>query len=272
MCGRWLALCLTCCLATTAKAPESPEIRRARREVERVRTLVDAGALPRQQLEEAETTLSEARDQALLGRLLYGSVKLEDLTGAETETMVAAARRLLDRQSLECERAKLLVDAGAMSRKSLDGHTEELRRRRQTLALAGERAGLFRELEAMVILEDELQRRLEEAPEKASEIAERFDGKGVFAVASLGAVGRAYQREFGQALPISANGATALHRSLRFDHRGRVDVALHPDQQEGRWLRRLLERMRIPYLAFRDRVPGKSTGAHIHIGPPSPRL
>jgi hypothetical protein len=63
-----------------------------------------------------------------------------------------------------------------------------------------------------------------------------------------------------------------VHRSLGFDHRDRVDVALNPDQTEGRWLMSLLDRLSVPYIAFRHAVAGRATGAHIHIGLPSPRL
>ena len=61
-------------------------------------------------------------------------------------------------------------------------------------------------------------------------------------------------------LPISAEGETALHRSLGFDHRGRVDVAVNPDQPEGEWLMRYLESKRIPYFAFRAAVPHQGDG------------
>ena len=39
-----------------------------------------------------------------------------------------------------------------------------------------------------------------------------------------------YIAKFARPLPISAEGETAVHRSLGFDHRGRVDVAVMPDQ------------------------------------------
>ena len=56
---------------------------------------------------------------------------------------------------------------------------------------------------------------------------------------------------------------------MGFDHRDRVDVALHPDENEGIFLITLLENWGIPYIAFRSAVPGQATGAHIHIGPRS---
>jgi hypothetical protein len=82
----------------------------------------------------------------------------------------------------------------------------------------------------------------------------------------------AFARHFGKPLPVSAIGETAVHRALGFDHRGRVDVAIYPDLPEGIWLREYLTENRIPYFAFRQAVPGKATGAHIHIGPMSTRL
>ena len=82
----------------------------------------------------------------------------------------------------------------------------------------------------------------------------------------------AYQGRFGKPLPVSALGETAVHKSLGFDHRGRVDVALFPDAPEGVWLREYLTSHHIPYFAFRHAIPGKATGAHIHIGPGSTRI
>jgi hypothetical protein len=72
-------------------------------------------------------------------------------------------------------------------------------------------------------------------------------------------------------LPISALGQTATHDRLRFDHRNAMDVALHPDSPEGRSLLNYLRQAGIPFIAFRSAVPGAATGAHIHIGKPSPR-
>lgn len=263
---------LLCRLLLCAQNSEPPELQQARRDAERVRELVEDGALPRSALEEAEMALREAGDEAVLRRTLYGRVTIEELTEEQTAAMLAAAQRLVDRQQREREKARRLVQEGAMPPKGLEPYEEELNSRRGTLEMANRRAELFRELAEMVRAEEALQITLEEAPEEAERIAERYDGSGVFLPSQLSVIRLAFEREFRRPLPISAQGATALHRALGFDHRGRVDVALHPDQPEGRWLRRLLEQLQIPYLAFRGYLPGKSTGAHIHIGPPSGRL
>jgi hypothetical protein len=55
------------------------------------------------------------------------------------------------------------------------------------------------------------------------------------------------------------------------DHRNALDVAVHPDSSEGQALMTWLRTHGLSYLAFRAAVSGESTGAHVHIGEPSPR-
>ena len=50
-----------------------------------------------------------------------------------------------------------------------------------------------------------------------------------------------------------------------------MDVAVSPDSQEGRALMVYLRRAGIPFIAFRNKMRGWATGAHIHIGTPSLR-
>ena len=88
----------------------------------------------------------------------------------------------------------------------------------------------------------------------------------------LTAISAQFEKRFHHALPVSALGQTLLHQSMGLDHRNRVDVALNPDQPEGLWLRALLERLHVPYLAFRSAVAGAATAPHIHIGTGSTRL
>jgi len=77
---------------------------------------------------------------------------------------------------------------------------------------------------------------------------------------------------FGRALPISAFGQTALHDRMGFDHRNALDVAVHPDSPEGRALMEHLRSAGIPFMAAWGAVPGSASGAHIHVGQPSPRI
>jgi hypothetical protein len=99
----------------------------------------------------------------------------------------------------------------------------------------------------------------------------RFNGATAWSLADAAKVKTFFLKEFGRALPISAMGQTTTHDRLRFDHHDSMDVALHPDSKEGQSLLSYLRQAGIPFIGFRYAVPGAATGAHIHIGKPSPR-
>jgi len=110
------------------------------------------------------------------------------------------------------------------------------------------------------------------APDSESSIAE---GKLAIAAASRGKIERDIKSffisKFGRTLPVSAFGQTRLHSRLGFDHRNGIDVALSPDSLAGRALLGKLRGFGVPFIAFRKPIPGVATGAHIHVGRPSPR-
>lgn len=81
-----------------------------------------------------------------------------------------------------------------------------------------------------------------------------------------------FATRFGRPLPVSAYGQTALHDRMGLDHRDALDVAVHPDSPEGRALMEYLREAGIPFIAAWGVVPGATSGAHIHVGQPSPRL
>ena len=245
-----------------------PIVSAAQDDIQRVKELVDAGVVPRKRLEEAQAHLEEARDQEILKATLYGKVGLEDMTEQQSQSMLAAAKRQWDRQRDRLREAEKLVDAGVKSPTSLVPFLEEFDRGRRVFDSAERRARLFKELAEMVKSEQEL---VESALEPAAP-QDKFEGDGLFLNVHLASVEYAFKREFGKALPVSASGETELHRSLGFDHRGRVDVGIYPDSNEGLWLRRYLEFLKVPYISFRGRVRGQATAAHIHIGPPSMRI
>jgi len=97
----------------------------------------------------------------------------------------------------------------------------------------------------------------------------RYGGGADWSLADAAKIERFFSETFGRLLPVSALGQTPVHDRLKFDHRNALDVALHPDSAEGRALMAYLRKAGIPFLAFRDKVSGSATGAHIHIGKPS---
>jgi hypothetical protein len=259
---------LVCAGLLGAQTAEDADVVRARLELLRVEGLVASGALPEVQSEKARAAVQDAEDRALLRKNIYQ----QDLTEEQADAMVAAASRQMDRRKQAFDEAKRLVEIGAAPQISLSTVLMELDFARKQLDLAETRARLAREMTQMAEMEVTLESRLSQSPAEALKIAERFDGDGVFTPEMLAKLETAYAARFGHALPITANGQTAVHRALGFDHRGRVDVGVYPDQPEGVWLRQYLTANRIPFFAFRQAVPGKATGAHIHLGPISPPL
>jgi hypothetical protein len=249
-------------------AAQTTEIR-SQADVDRIRALVDAGAVPRATLEKAEREIADVRDEVILRQTLYGSISIEELTSEQASAMVDAAQRRVDRQKEKLEAARKLVDMGVASRTTLTSIIEDFDAKARTVDLAKTRARLLEEMAEMARNEArEIER---EEHDDRSRIAVRYDGNGVFRDTDFLKVSTAFSHRFLRPLPVSARGETALHKSLGFDHRGRVDVALNPDQEEGIWLRKYLETAKIPYFAFRAAIPGQATAPHIHLGPPSLR-
>jgi hypothetical protein len=256
---------VVCAICVFAQAEDPPEVLRAKAGIERIRSLVDAGVAPRAQLVQAEAALADAEDEALLRRTVYGN----ELSEGQADEMLAAAARRLDRRRQALDAGRKLVDSGVASLASLTPLLEELDAARKEQDLAQSRAKFTRGLAQMARAEALVDSQLNHDPQAVGPLAGRYDGDGIFTMGTFARVELAFENQFGKPLPVSAMGETALHRSLGFDHRGRVDVALQPDQPEGRWLLAYLTGRHIPYFAFRQAVPGKATGAHIHIGPMS---
>jgi hypothetical protein len=99
----------------------------------------------------------------------------------------------------------------------------------------------------------------------------RFNGPREWSLAQVTTLERFFTERFHRALPVSAFGQTPAHDRLGFDHRNALDVAVHPDSAEGQALMTWLRAHGVPFLAFRGPIAGEATGAHVHIGEPSPR-
>lgn len=220
---------------------------------------------------ESPSALSAGRDADLLAQPL----SLDELTVEKATQLEEAAKRQLDRAAARVARVRTLVDAGVEPRQSLQAPAEEQALAQASYDLTLSRTKLIHEWAEMASIE---QQSIESPAEIATSapgtpsVMERFDGDGSFTADDWYNVKNAFERQFHKMLPVSADGETAVHRAMGYDHRNRVDVALFPDTAEGMWLRHYLEASAIPYYAFRRYVPGKATAAHIHIGPASNRL
>lgn len=255
-----------------AQTPGDRALANALARVAELRSQFDAGVVPRAKLEEAEEALADARDAELLSQTLYG----RDLTEEQSASMEAAALRRLNRRKAAAGKLETLFESGAVSKNSLERPNEELKWAQEEYALMVSRSQLVHDLAEQARAEQQAMEAQENAQESAAAgaapVMEHFEGGGVFTPRDFERIELAFERKFDKPMPVSAQGETAVHRALGFDHRDRVDVALYPDAPEGVWLRQFLEANNIPYYAFRNFVPGKATGAHIHIGPPSARI
>jgi hypothetical protein len=258
--------------AVAGFAAEPFAVQKAKQELDRVKELAAIGAVSKARLLQAEEKLSDARDEDTLGRLLYGRVGVEELSEAQTKELVDAAQRRVDRVAKQYLGQTGLVEQGVIPKGQVDEIERQLADRRMALQLAEGRAKIFDDLLNMAKLEelsfqDEHDEDVEPKP-----VVEKYVGSGVFKDAHLKYVEAAFEKQFGKPLPVSARGQSSLHTMLGFDHAGRVDVGVNPDDAEGQWLRQQLEALRVPYIALRAMIPGKSTAPHIHIGLPSLRL
>lgn len=221
-------------------------------------------------LERVTSSAADIDDDGVLQRTLYAPMRPDELAVEQCDLMVQAAERRVKRIVDKIEESRPLIEQGIFARNELKPLEEELEYRKRTLDLASSRAKFIRELADAAKMEADFEAyRMDFG---AKPIQERFDGKAIFHQGAFKKVVLAFQEQFGKPLPVSANGETAFHKALGYDHRGRVDVALSPDAAEGQWLRQYLEKEQIPYYAFRGAVAGKASAAHIHIGPPSNRL
>jgi hypothetical protein len=243
------------------KASESQGVVTARQEMERVQRLVDSGALPAAKIADAQLSLDDAMDEAVLERTLYGHIEESD--EQQASDMLAAAQRRVDRQQTKVTRINDLVAKDLASPADRVDLERELSNREDALQQATVRAALLREAAGMAHAEQAAQPGLAE---------EKTSGDHIIEPKELKALTLAFEKQFSEPFPVSAKGMTAVHRALGLDHTGRVDVAVNPDSPEGIWLREYLDERAIPYYAFRVAMAGKATAPHIHIGPGSTRL
>jgi hypothetical protein len=252
---RWVV-----CWILAAGSLGAADVASAQAELRRVELLVEAGAAPKSALVAARRRLQDAQNEQFLRDTLYSG----NVTPDQVPEMLRAATDLRARAAEALTAQEKLVAEGVQPAASLNHPRQDLAHAERQLELAQSRARLIEELAEMA-------RREAELAEEADQRFAFFEGKRILTDRDFFSIETAFFDQFSKPLPVSARGSTAVHRSLGFDHRDRFDVALNPEQEEGRWLLRLLDRLQVPYIAFRRAVAGKATGAHIHIGLPSPR-
>jgi hypothetical protein len=257
----------------TAKSAEvppdltDPSVVRAQLNLDRIRVLVRQGVLPPLSLSKAQDELNDALDMSIL----RSAVSSADLLPEQADQMVTVAERIFLRRQRRAAQNQQLAASGVISRSEAESSGGDVLSAKMQLDLAVDRARLVKDLALQKSLA-EVETDAETHPELSGQLYTRYDGNGIFSRADFDKLSAAYLATFGHPIPVSADGQTEVHRAMGLNHAGRIDLALTPDQPEGAWVIRYLERNHIPFYAFRAAVAHKATGAHIHLGPGSMRL
>lgn len=174
------------------------------------------------------------------------------------------------RAAAALETRRRLLETGAVSRREVDAAEAALQSAQAELDATRREVADAERLVAEAIAAETLPPLVPGATTTTTALIQHH-GPAAWSLARVGSLQRFFSERFGRALPISALGQTAVHDRLGFDHRNALDVAVHPDSAEGKALIAWLRREGVSFLAFRGAVSGEATGAHVHIGEPSPR-
>ena len=251
-----------------AAAPDDATVRHAKAELSNIDSLVATGVLPRVRLQDARNKLADAQDE----QAIRAALGKQDISVDDADALVQLTDRRVDRRRQALEQVRKLLEMGIIARSEIGDAEDALAAAQREHGWALNRARLTREIAELAKTEQDMMRLAQSgALHSTLGSVEHFIGSNRFDLSQFPAIDHAFQARFAHPLPVSAMGESAVHRSLGFDHRNRVDIALAPDQIEGQWLRQYLTAHNIPFFAFKNAIDGQATGAHIHIGPPSDR-
>jgi hypothetical protein len=194
---------------------------------------------------------------------------------AALERVLAIHERELARRTELAELRQDLYERGVLSKREFEEGQQaqnEARRNvedtRRAMAEADRMLGEARMVESLARLTPLARGAYEETPGLV-----RYNGPAAWSLTQdVARLQQFFLARFGRPLPISALGQTPLHDRMGFDHRNALDVAVHPDSPEGRVLMEHLRQAGIPFIAAWGAIPGATSGAHIHVGQPSPRF
>jgi len=194
---------------------------------------------------------------------------------ASLERLLAIQERALAKVVERQEPRRDLYDRGILSRRELEEgeqavataqrHVDDTQR---AIGAADHATAEARAIETLAALPP-----LAMGDQQRTATLSRYEGPAVWSLQSdTPKLQQLFAARFGRALPISAFGQTPLHDRMGLDHRNALDVAVHPDSPEGKTLTDYLRTEGIPFIAYWGAVPGSASGAHIHVGQPSPRI
>lgn len=224
---------------------------------------------------QTKTTPAKPGDE--LARLREEFIKATNEYKASLEKLRASYEKSVVKAEDELTKSRELFAAGLIARKAVEAGEVEVAEKKDKVAEVNRRLASADSQIADTLLEAEAATKLAKAKpmprggmiSTASFI--RYNGAAVWALSDAWKVQRFFLDTFKKPLPIAVFGQGAIHDRWRLDHHNALDVSLHPDGPEGQALLGFLRANGIPFLAFRQAIPGTATGPHIHVGRPSHR-
>ncbi len=212
-----------------------------------------------------------------LSRLRDEFIKAAGEYKTSLEKLQASYEKSVAKAEDELAKSKELFAAGLLARKEVEASEAKLTLARDKVAEVKQRMTAADSQVADTLLEAEAETKIARAGRiprgglVSTTAMIRYNGGAPWALSDAWKVLRFFLDAFKRPLPVAVFGQGAIHDRWRLDHHNAMDVSLHPDGPEGQALLGYLRANGIPFLAFRQAIPGTATGPHIHIGRPSHR-
>ena len=212
-----------------------------------------------------------------LAKLREEFIKATNEYKASLEKLKQSYEKSLTKAEDELAKSQELFAAGLISKKAMEAGEAEVTQAKEKVADVDRRMLGADSQIADTVLEAEAERtlaRTKPIPKGglvSTSAMIRFNGAAIWNLSDAWKVQQFFFSAFKKPLPVAVFGQGAIHDRWRLDHHNAMDISLHPDGPEGQALLGFLRANGIPFLAFRQAIPGTATGPHIHIGRPSHR-
>jgi hypothetical protein len=215
-----------------------------------------------------------ARPSSKLDKAAASSAQAMAKYRASLEPVQAMYERELARQTELAEIRQELYESGTLSASDVqEGRRALVKAQRDVDDIRRQRLEVDRMMVEMRMIEVGKQRPLGRGAYEETPGLVRFNGTAPWSLTEdTPKLQRFFQARFSRPLPISAFGQSPLHDRMGFDHRNALDVAVDPSSSDGRAFMEHLRTSGIPFIAAWGAIPGAASGAHVHVGQPSPRL
>jgi hypothetical protein len=221
----------------------------------------------------AKGTAAKAADE--LARLREEYIKTTNEYQALLQKQLPGLERNVERAQDQLAKMNQLFAEGLISKRELEASERALKEAKNKVSEINQEVANADSRIADTLLEAEAEKkfaRTKPIPRGgmvSTAAMIRYNGGANWALSDAYKVQRFFQDTFKRPLPVAVFGQGAIHDRWRLDHHNAMDVSLHPDSPEGQALLGYLRANGIPFLAFRQAIPGTATGPHIHIGRPS---